>query len=179
MAARVEPEADIESQEATDRALAGTVAGPDEGASRSSVAGERAAALGAARVAAGAQAKAGPVRTARVLLGTHRGARTHAEWALARAGDAYQPYARGGPAPVGSLGGSRPVPEMPVQCSKCQRWLGRERLAIMPIGASPWCSLCHALDQLPGAIRESRISLEQEEEVLTSLFQAHQGLRGQ
>ena len=172
MAARGEPEAEIESQEAADRALAGTVAAADEGASRLSVAGDRAAAGGAARVAGGAQAKAGRV-TAPLALATL------AQWGQGRAGDAYQPYARGGPAPVGSLGGSRPVPELPVQCSKCQRWLGRERLAIMPIGASPWCSLCHALDQLAGAIRESRISLEQEEVVLTSLFQAHQGLRGQ
>jgi hypothetical protein len=93
-------------------------------------------------------------------------ARNGREGARARAADAYRPYARAGS-----------VPELPEQCTKCQRWVCRERLAIMPVGASAWCSLCHAMDQVSGAIRESQISLEQEEQVLASLFQAYQRLR--
>ena len=58
MAARCEPEAEVESQEAADRALAEAVAAADEAADRLSVASVRAAAVAAARAAAAAQAKA-------------------------------------------------------------------------------------------------------------------------
>ena len=59
------------------------------------------------------------------------------------------------------------------QCSICLRWVSEERLAVMPIGASPWCSVCHSLDQVRGAVRDSRLSLEREEDVLEVLYRAH------
>ena len=63
------------------------------------------------------------------------------------------------------------------QCSICLRWVSEERLALMPIGASPWCSVCHSLDQVRGAVRDSRLSLEREEDVLEVLYRAHNMLR--
>ena len=84
--------------------------------------------------------------------------------------------------PLAAPNGSAPqgaarVPSLPEQCTQCQRWVDRARLAVMPIGASPWCSICAALDELRGAVKESQLSLAQEEQVLDTLFQAHVLLR--
>ena len=70
------------------------------------------------------------------------------------------------------------MPQLPEQCTQCLRWVGRCQLAVMPIGASAWCSICAALDEVRGAIRTSRLDLAEEEEVLEALFTAHQLLRG-
>ena len=72
----------------------------------------------------------------------------------------------------------RRIPQLPEQCSRCLRWVDKARLAVMPIGASPWCSLCSAIDELHGAVKSARLSLAKEEEVLESLFRAHELLRG-
>ena len=72
----------------------------------------------------------------------------------------------------------RSLPQLPVQCSRCLRWVDRDRLAVMPIGSSPWCALCCAVDEINGAIRNSRVSLAKEEEALEMLFRAHEILHG-
>ena len=79
---------------------------------------------------------------------------------------------------AGAFGGSQPTPQLPVKCTKCCRWVSRDRLAVMPAGSPAWCSLCLALGDVAGAIRQSAISVEKEEEALTALFQAHEILRG-
>ena len=73
---------------------------------------------------------------------------------------------------------SRTVPQLPHQCSRCSRWIDKERLALMPLGSSPWCSICHALDQVSGAVKEAQLSLAKEDEVLENLFEAFEILRG-
>ena len=70
------------------------------------------------------------------------------------------------------------VPQLPHQCSLCQRWVSKGRLALMPIGYSPWCSICHAVDQVKGAIAESQLSDAKEAEVLETLFDVFELLRG-
>ena len=70
------------------------------------------------------------------------------------------------------------VPQLPHQCSLCQRWVDKGRLALMPIGYSPWCSICHAVDQVKGAIAESQLSDAKEAEVLETLFDVFELLRG-
>ena len=70
------------------------------------------------------------------------------------------------------------VPQLPHQCSHCLRWVDQGRLALMPIGSSPWCSICHALDQVRWAVKESRLSDAKEAEVLETLFKAFELLRG-
>ena len=67
---------------------------------------------------------------------------------------------------------------MPEQCTRCLRWVDKARLAVMPIGASPWCSLCSAIDEVHGAVKSSQLTLAKEEEVLESLFRAFELLRG-
>jgi hypothetical protein len=79
---------------------------------------------------------------------------------------------------AGAFGGSQPIPQLPVQCDRCFRWVSRDRLAVMPAGSWAWCSLCLALDEVARAIPQSAVSIEQEEEALTSLFFAHEILRG-
>ena len=78
---------------------------------------------------------------------------------------------------AGALGGSQPIPQLPVQCGRCLRWVSRDQLAVMPAGSWAWCSLCLALDEVAGAIRQSAVSVEKER-ALTALFQAHKILRG-
>ena len=51
-------------------------------------------------------------------------------------------------------------------------------MAIMPIGASPWCAICHAVDQVRGAIKDAQLTGEKEDEVLESLFDVFEVLRG-
>ena len=73
---------------------------------------------------------------------------------------------------------ARPVPQLPHQCSHCLRWVDRSRLALMPIGASPWCTICHSLDQLRGAVRDSRLSQAEEDGINEVLFMVFELLRG-
>ena len=74
--------------------------------------------------------------------------------------------------------GYRGVPQLPEQCSRCMRWVDPRRRAIMPIGASPWCALCHAWDQVGGAIKEASLTEEKESEVLEVLYHSFELLRG-
>ena len=73
---------------------------------------------------------------------------------------------------------TRRIPGLPEQCDRCLRWVDRARLAVRPIGAAPWCSLCSAIEELQEAVKNSRLSLAKEEEVLESIFRAHELLRG-
>ena len=83
-----------------------------------------------------------------------------------------------GPPPWPSADARR-TPQLPLQCSRCQRWVDRSRCAVMPEGASPWCSICAALDEVRGAVRTTSVTLATEEEILEALFHIHSLLRGQ
>ena len=86
-------------------------------------------------------------------------------------------------APVESLGGAdvaapQRIPRLPLQCSVCLRWVDQSRLAVVPIGALPWCAICHAVDQVRGAVKDAQPTLEKEDEILESLFGVFEALRG-
>ena len=69
------------------------------------------------------------------------------------------------------------VPQPPEQCVVCQRWVDKDRLAVTPIGAPACCSICAAFDQVWETVKDSQLSLENEDEVLELLFQVHILLR--
>ena len=70
------------------------------------------------------------------------------------------------------------VPQLPQQCSRCLRWVDTQRLAIMPLGASPWCAICHSLDQVSWAVKDARLTEAKESEILETLFKTFELLRG-
>ena len=71
----------------------------------------------------------------------------------------------------------KPIPQLPLQCSRCLRWVDRSRCAVMPLGLSPWCSVCAALDEVRDAVRTVAPTLAEEEEILEELFRVHVLLR--
>ena len=71
--------------------------------------------------------------------------------------------------PVGFPGS---IPELPVQCSCCCRWVGKSQLAVMPVGASPLCSLCSALGEVGEPRPWATITLDKEEKAVVFLSQA-------
>ena len=70
------------------------------------------------------------------------------------------------------------IPQLPHQCSCCSRWVDKERLALMAIGSTPLCAICHSMWQVQGAVKDTRITVEKEAELLEHLFLAFELLRG-
>ena len=73
---------------------------------------------------------------------------------------------------------SAAVAAVPVQCSLCRRWVDRDRLAVVPVGAEAQCGLFVAASQVEWAIRLSTLSLEGEERAIEALLHAYEILSG-
>ena len=76
-------------------------------------------------------------------------------------------------------GGAGPrIPQLPHQCSCCTRWVDKDRLALTAVGSPSLCAICHAMWQVQGAVKDTRITVEKEAELLEHLFLAFELLRG-
>ena len=69
------------------------------------------------------------------------------------------------------------VPSLPAQCIICGRWLGRERMCVVAIGADDQCGLCGHLGAVASAVPTSPISATDEEEAMELLMQVYVLLR--
>ena len=67
-----------------------------------------------------------------------------------------------------------PVPQLPLQCSVCQKWVDRSRCAVMPVGADPMCSVCGAISEVESAQRTSQLTAAEEDEVLDALARVYE-----
>ena len=69
------------------------------------------------------------------------------------------------------------VPELPRQCSSCGRWVGRERLCVVAIGAEDVCGLCSAVTAVENAIATCTITADQEEQAIATWRVAYDLIR--
>jgi hypothetical protein len=81
----------------------------------------------------------------------------------ARAAASYQPYRR--------------IPSLPEQCTTCLRYLNRDRMSVMAVGAEPTCALCLALSVVEQSVPTTEIAAHDEEEVIRILSSVNSFLR--
>ena len=68
------------------------------------------------------------------------------------------------------------MPQLPLQCSVCTKWVDRSRCAVMPVGAAPLCSICGAISEVQSAQRTSSVTRAEEDEVLEALARVYEVL---
>ena len=68
------------------------------------------------------------------------------------------------------------VPQLPGQCVDCRRWLSRERLCVVAVGADDYaveiCGLCSAVSMVQEGIRSAVLSDSEEEDAMAALHVA-------
>ena len=80
-------------------------------------------------------------------------------------------------AQTGPTGFDGRVPQLPTQCSACQRWLDGERLYVVAIGAEELCGLCQAVFSVQNAISTSTPTADEESAAIAALRVAYDLIR--
>ena len=76
-------------------------------------------------------------------------------------------------AAVSAAAANARVPQLPHQCADCRRWLSRDRLCVVPVGAADLCGLCSAIAMVQGSIPSSTLSDSEEEAAIAALQVAY------
>ena len=64
------------------------------------------------------------------------------------------------------------------QCTTCGRWLPKDLLTVVAVGADCTCGVCAGIAQLQSVVPSSAVSVEKEEQALVALLRAFNLLCG-